>query len=216
MVRPLSAERHYKARTHFSPLEPATIDATRKTWYRWIGLAKTAALVARLSAADRRIDRENPRVAWAEHQTTSDPKRDISCFFSSCFIYWNRVMPACVYDSLIPPVGPNRTEWTWTSDSVSIFFIFWYLNGSAATSTSKVTKHKYHSCSDAIVQRDTAVLKNTDQIEAKKQPNFFKKQFLILPKLNTKSVIWVYFLKCTHVTSHNKKVYSWACVYYDN
>ena len=65
-----------------------------------------------LSAADRRIDGENPRVDWAEHQTSSDPKRDISCLFSPCSSYWHRAMAACIYDSLIRPVGPNRTEWT--------------------------------------------------------------------------------------------------------
>ena len=139
----------------------------------------------------------------------ADPKRDISCFFSSCCIYWHCVTPACVYDSLIRYVGPNRTKWTWSSDGGSIFSprpVFWYLNVSAATSTSKVTEHNYMCTIVVVVQKcseTTAFSKNTGQIEAENQPTFFK--LCLLPKLNTKSVIWAFFSRCTQVTSHNKK-----------
>ena len=67
-----------------------------------------------LCTADRQLEDGNLRVSWAEHQTSAGPKRDISCLFSVCSIYWRRVSAARVYGSLIRPVGPNRTGWTQT------------------------------------------------------------------------------------------------------
>ena len=50
-----------------------------------------------MCAADRQLEDENPRLCLTEQQASADPKRDISCLFSECSIYWRRVSTARVY-----------------------------------------------------------------------------------------------------------------------
>ena len=69
-------------------------------------------------AADRQLEGENPRVGWAEHQASADQKGNLFGFSLTSPLYWRRVSAACVYASLLQPVGPDRTRWTQTHDGI--------------------------------------------------------------------------------------------------
>ena len=66
--------------------------------------------------ADRQLEGENLRIGWAEHQASADPNSNIFGFSLTSPLYWRRVLAACVYASLLQPVGPDHTRWTQTRD----------------------------------------------------------------------------------------------------
>ena len=74
-----------------------------------------------MCAADRQLEDENPRVGWTEQQASADPKRDISCLFSECSIYWRRVSTARVY--ALPNISLYVLDYTACNNTLAI--VWW-------------------------------------------------------------------------------------------